>query len=44
MSHTENTFDKKRMRDGSNPMVKETSLKLKDFIKDKTLRKFYESA
>jgi hypothetical protein len=44
MSHTENTFDKKRMIDGSNAMVKETSLKLKDFIKDKNLRKFYESA
>ena len=44
MSHKENTFDKKRMRDGSNPMVKETSLKLKDFIKDKKLRDFYESA
>lgn len=44
MSHTENTFDKKKMRDGSNPMVKETSLKLKDFIKDKRMREFYETA
>ena len=44
MSHTENTFDKKRMRDGSNPMVKETSLRLRDFIKDKKLRDFYETA
>jgi hypothetical protein len=32
------------MRDGSNPMVKETSLKLKDFIKDKKMREFYETA
>ena len=44
MSHTENTFDKKRMRDGSNSMVKETSLRLRDFIKDKKLRDFYETA
>lgn len=44
MSHSENTFDKKKMRDGTNPLVKITSLKLKDFIKDKTLRDFYESA
>lgn len=44
MSHSENTFDKKKMRDGSNPLVKISSLKLKDFIKDKELREFYASA
>jgi len=44
MSHSENTFDKKKMRDGTNPMVKETSMKLRDFIKDKGLREFYSKA
>lgn len=44
MSHSENTFDKKKMRDGTNPMVKETIMKLRDFIKDKGLREFYSKA
>lgn len=44
MSHSENTFDKKKMRDGSNPLVKLSSLNLKYFIKDKELRDFYRTA
>lgn len=45
MSHSENTFDKKKMReqDGS-PVVKKTALKLRDFIKEKALREFFQSA
>jgi glycosyltransferase involved in cell wall biosynthesis len=44
MSHTENTFDKKKMRDEPNPFVKNTTLKLKDFIRDGELRTFFASA
>jgi hypothetical protein len=44
MSHSENTFDKKKMRDGTNPLVNETSMKIRDFIKDKNLREFYSKA
>jgi len=44
MSHTENTFDKKKMRDDPNPFVKKTSMKLKDFIRDGELRTFFASA
>ena len=44
MSHTENTFDKKKMRDEPNPFVKKTSMKLKDFIRDGELRPFFASA
>jgi hypothetical protein len=45
MSHSDNTFDKKKMREmPDNPLVKKTSMKLRDFIKDKMLRDFFESA
>lgn len=44
MSHSENTFDKRKMREQQNPFVKKTSMKLKDFIKDKVLRDFFASA
>ena len=45
MSHTENTFDKKKMRETApNPMVKKTELKLKDFIGEADLREFFKSA
>lgn len=46
MSHSENTFDKKRLLTdiGSNPLIKKTTLKISDFIKDKTLLDFYTSA
>ena len=45
MSHSENTFDKKKMRDEpNNPFVKKSSLKLRDFIKDSALREFFSNA
>jgi glycosyltransferase involved in cell wall biosynthesis len=53
MSHSENTFDKKKLRDQEeemrkqgqeNPVVHKTSMKLKEFIKDKKLRDFYADA
>ena len=45
MSHSENTFDKKAMREQEgNPFVKKTSMKLRDFIKEKELREFFQAA
>jgi glycosyltransferase involved in cell wall biosynthesis len=45
MSHSENTFDKKKMREIPNPMVNLTSMKIKNFIKkDAALRNFYATA
>lgn len=44
MSHSDNTFQKNSLRDDSNHFMKRTKLKLKDFIKDKKLRDFYEKA
>lgn len=45
MSHSENTFDKKKMReDTNNPFVKKTGMKIKDFIKDSALRNFFANA
>jgi hypothetical protein len=44
MSHSENTFDKKKMREQENPFVKKTDMKLKTFIKEKTLRDFFTNA
>jgi glycosyltransferase involved in cell wall biosynthesis len=44
MSHSENTFDKKKMREDPNPFVKKTSMKLKDFIRDGELRNFFSNA
>ena len=44
ISHSENTFDKSTLRDPQNPMAKKTSLKLKDFIKDSSLREFFSNA
>jgi glycosyltransferase involved in cell wall biosynthesis len=45
MSHSENTFDKKKMREQeNNPLVKKTTMKLRDFIKDKKLRDFFAEA
>ena len=43
MSHSENTFDKKKMRE-NNPMVKKTALKLRTFIKEAELREFFKAA
>ena len=44
MSHNDNTFNKNQLRDDSNHFMKRTKLKLKDFIKDKKLRDFFEKA
>ncbi len=43
VSHEQNTFDKKRLIHSSNQFCKESSLKVKNFIKDKTLIDFYHS-
>jgi len=44
MSHSENTFDKDQLRKDNNQFVVLSSLKLKDFIKDRSLREFYSKA
>lgn len=44
ISHSENTFDKKKLRDEPNPFVKETPMKIKQFIKDTKLRDFFSAA
>ena len=45
MSHSDNTFDKKKMREQpENSLVNKTCMKLRDFIRNKTLRDFSESA
>ena len=44
ISHSENTFDKKKMRDEKTPFVTETKYKIKDFIRDAELRNFYATA
>jgi glycosyltransferase involved in cell wall biosynthesis len=44
ISHSENTFNKKKMReDPNNPLVKKTPFKLKDFIPSGPLRLFYSN-
>ena len=43
MSHSDNTFDKTQLRNKENPLIKKTSLRLKDFIEDKDLREFFAS-
>jgi glycosyltransferase involved in cell wall biosynthesis len=44
ISHSENTFDKKKMRDVESPVVKRTAMKLNQFIKDKATREFFQHA
>lgn len=44
LSHSENTFNKKQLReDPNNPLVKKTPFKLRDFIKEAPLRDFYSA-
>lgn len=43
MSHSDNTFDKTQLRNKENPLIKKTTLRLKDFIEDKDLRDFFAS-
>jgi glycosyltransferase involved in cell wall biosynthesis len=45
ISHSENTFDKKKLREQTNdPFVKKTELTMKSFIRSPTLRSFYKDA
>lgn len=44
ISHSENTFDKKKLRENPSPLIKETSLKMSHFIKSATLRNFFMNA
>ena len=44
MSHSENTFDKKRLRETESPLIKKTALKLNAFIKDGVARTFFSTA
>jgi len=45
MSHSDNTFDKTKMRENEdNPMIKKTVKKLRDFIKDSKAREFFATA
>jgi glycosyltransferase involved in cell wall biosynthesis len=41
MCHSDNTFDKTNLRDANNPMLKDTSMTLKTFIKEKGMRDFF---
>ncbi|CAB4573385.1 MAG: glycosyltransferase [Actinobacteria bacterium] len=42
LAHKENTFDKRGFREKDNPIVKRTAMKLKNFVKEKSIRDFYE--
>jgi glycosyltransferase involved in cell wall biosynthesis len=44
ISHTENTYDKKKMRDQISPFVSMTNFKIKEFIRPSELRQFYAAA
>ena len=44
ISHSENTFDKKKLREQASPLVRRTSLKIRDFIRSAPLRIFYSAA
>ena len=45
MSHSDNTFDKKKLRENeANPLVKKTARKLRGFIKDAAAREFFSTA
>lgn len=44
MSHSENTFDKKKLRERESPVVKKTAKKLREFIKEAAAREFFATA
>lgn len=44
ISHSQNTFDKKHLRDTKDPFVVKTNIPIKTFIKSSPLRAFYSSA
>ena len=41
MCHADNTFDKNGLRAANNPMLKDTSMKIKTFITQKAIRDFF---
>ena len=43
MSHSKNTYDKVQLRNNNDPFLKESTMKLRNFIKDKKLREFFGS-
>ncbi len=44
ISHSENTYDKKKLREEESPVVQKTAFKINSFIKDSKLRAFFSSA
>jgi glycosyltransferase involved in cell wall biosynthesis len=44
ISHSENTYDKRKLRENPSPFIKETDMKLGAFIKSKPLRDFFATA
>jgi hypothetical protein len=44
MCHSENTFNKSKLRDTPSPVMKKTSLKLRVFIRKAEMREFYSHA
>jgi len=44
ISHSENTFDKKKLREEESPVVQKTGFKINSFIKDAKLRNFFSTA
>jgi hypothetical protein len=43
MSHSSNTYDKVQLRNNNDPFLKKSTMKIRDFIKDKKLREFFAS-
>lgn len=44
ISHSENTFDKRKLREVESPVVQKTNIKLNGFIKDSKVRTFFATA
>jgi hypothetical protein len=44
MCHSENTFNKHKLRLPDNPLIRKTGMKLKPFIRNLKLREFYSNA
>jgi len=44
MCHSENTYNKNKLRDHPSPLIKKTAMNLRTFIKSAALRTFYSSA
>lgn len=44
MCHSENTFSKDKLRSTTNPLIKQTDMKLKAFIRNAKMREFYATA